>query len=217
MLSWGLYINSWSENSHARSKETNSSWKLSIYTKFIFTNDCPSDITFKQLSSLQVRPDKGFFLWLPQLYCSFRLSYSTSINHSPSCHKPQSPLKLWWSIASSPVFVSTIATVNHLTTACYPQPQQYSVPFISRDYPPLSDRYRNASHFPCKRVLFLFSCPNFDFPVHRPSGCHAQIFIPLSFSGFFSLMNRNPSAWDPIFPGKNKQIPAPVLSRQNSH
>jgi hypothetical protein len=33
---------------------------------------------------------------------------------------------------------------------------------------------------------------------------------------FFFLMNPSPSAWNPIFPAKNKQIPFPILHLQDS-
>ena len=50
---------------------------------------------------------------------------------------------------------------------------------------------------------------------HHLSGCPAQILIPFPFSIVFLLMNPSPSAWNPIFPPKNKQIPVPILPLQD--
>jgi hypothetical protein len=44
---------------------------------------------------------------------------------------------------------------------------------------------------------------------HHLSGCPAQILIPFPFSIVSLLMNPSPSAWNPIFPPKNKQIQFP--------
>jgi hypothetical protein len=52
---------------------------------------------------------------------------------------------------------------------------------------------------------------------HHLSGCPAQILIPFPFSIVFLLMNPSPSAWNPIFPPKNKQIPVPILPLHDPH
>ena len=50
---------------------------------------------------------------------------------------------------------------------------------------------------------------------HYLSGCPAELLIPFPFSIVFLLMNPSPSAWNPIFPPKNKQIPVPILPLQD--